>query len=1160
MKASKSKLLAIALVLVTFLSLVPLATLQDSFVNVEEYGLLRGVLDSDTYALYPYESKSLDIGFSKYGSMVSRDACPTCGSVGLNYDDAVDPFCNENVSINEWNEGWLMNITYDYEGDLHEVWAFALFSDFRGIEGDWILNCTGPLDDRPGYRGGRKTNGYAETDDMQVLYDGPRKCIVLCTTRIYDPLIPNPNDPDDPKGLPLVVLYIQIVFNKVKKYALLIKDIKLTTESKLLEKVQVKFGQRGEWDLGWEPEPWMPRSYAHFYHGLPTKYYKHPWYYVDEMYTGYDLCQIIDQDENYVAWAAFWPELMSYRVESIAQLTRTDKLTDLSDWEHTWTGDEGSELDGSGDYEYVTSIPGYYQDWLWYPDCEFPPYWGEPDPYDGWDGARPDVYVDDVLQTEGIDYVWDYSFGEPGGENRPEPGVNDVAIAGDFWLILFGYPGDDADIYVHWKCHAEQDDMTTEPRTPYTMGEWVFDLSYDDEDLPTHQFRCITVYGVTDLNDGEDWDMGGEAENIIDSEVMYQLNEVFNPWDLRQAVGQESWGDYECMWDCDWGYECVRDWWPGKNTERWVEFYTGDGDEDTFWLPQQIVVPGPDDDIIDNFPAWDAYCSPREKILVDGVLQVPGDDYEIYWNWHVEEVVEEGIAEIDEGDSFDLMYPRIIPGTEYVWIEDDEGWAYDYYPDEYTVDHSNGKIHFWWEHDLSSDEEIHVSYDLYFPASSIEFYEESIPEEDAEIKVLYSTFRIVWKTDKFLPGIDGLRIQNSDEYTYMSPDEMQLFFLRFGPVIPPEFLWWVVHAPTYLNELMVYRNGYPVDPMYWEFQFFDDMPCIWVDYQSLELMPYDVIEVVYPILAGRYEWTTVGTDSAAVDSASASMVTEGFRQWKNFDTKIASLDYQDPVYAPEEPFMFRNVSGPSDERDNYYDDHMAQTVEDEAGRLHLRDDWCTTLPISSSNIIVIGGPYPNLAAEYFNDFTDIHVPRIGETWGTGFYGPGCWGRNLWEAEYDEGEQVTGYALISTYKDLNGTIGFIVYGWTGQDTYYACYALQHGLLEIMQLLQPGVTSILVEFDYTVHPAEDCFFHIVECIGTFTECGGFDHLMFKKMGMYDDDLLFKFIMNSYSSEYWVFHAHVDFDVEHFWSLPDLYAIAVTYPQYIYFHWEAKIHPDP
>jgi hypothetical protein len=440
----------------------------------------------------------------------------------------------------------------------------------------------------------------------------------------------------------------------------------------------VKFGQRGEWDLGSEPEPWMPRSYAHFYHALPTKYYKHPWYYAGEMYTGYDLVQIIDQAENYVAYAAHWPELMSYRVESIADLTRKDKLTDISDWEHTWSGDEGSSYNGV--YEYVTSIPGYYQDALWYPDCEFPPYWGEPDPYDYWSGARPNVYIDGVLQTEIVDYEWSCEWGEPGGEDRPEPGVNDDEIAGDFWLYIYGYPGDEADIYIHWKCHAEQDDMTTEPRTPYTMGEWVFDLSYDDEDLPTHQFRAVTVYGVTDLNDGEDWDMGGGADNIIDREVMYQLNEVFNPWDLRQAVGQESWGDWEGMWCSDWGDTDVRDCWPGKNTERWVEFYTGDGDEDTFWLPQQIVVPD-GADIIDKFPEWDAYCSPREKVLVDGVLQEPGDDYEIYWNYHIEEVVEEGIAEIDDGDSYDLMYPRIIPGTGAVWFEDDGGYMGDLHYD-----------------------------------------------------------------------------------------------------------------------------------------------------------------------------------------------------------------------------------------------------------------------------------------------------------------------------------------------------------------------------------------------------------------------------------------------------------------------------------------------
>jgi hypothetical protein len=290
------------------------------------------------------------------------------------------------------------------------------------------------------------------------------------------------------------------------------------------------------------------------------------------------------------------------------------------------------------------------------------------------------------------------------------------------------------------------------------------------------------------------------------------------------------------------------------------------------------------------------------------------------------------------------------------------------------------------------------------------------------------------------------------------------------------------------------------------------------------------------------------------------MVTEGLRQWKNFDTKLGSLGFQDTTFGPEEPFIFSSVGGTGDDRDDYYDDQGAQTVSS-TGRAHLKDDWCTTLPVASSNIIVIGGPFANLAAEYFNDFTDVYVPRIGSLQTTGFYSHACWGRNQYEVEYVAGEQTTGYAIISTYKDINGTIGLIIYGWTGQDTYYACYALQHGLLEIMQWLQPGVTSLVLEFDYTVHPAEDCFFHIVECLGTITECSGFEYeMLWEAPGYYDDELIFKMVINSYSSEFWTFHCYVDYDVQYYWNLPDLFAIEIVYPQYIYFHWESKVHPDP
>jgi parallel beta-helix repeat protein len=329
---------------------------------------------------YWIEGESLDIGFSKYGEMINPYK-----TVGLRYDD-VDPFANPYVIESEWNEGWLMNITYEYDGALHNVWAYALYTDrsgSMGIDGAWKEGCTnGPLGSP---YGGRKTNGYATTDPMEVLHDDPDCRVVLLKTTIYDPEVPNPDDAEDPKGLPLVDLVTWVVFNKMNKYVVLVSDVKLRSESTLLGNVQVKFGRRGEWDIGTSA---APPSYAHFYHGLP-----------------YDLVQMIDDSESYVAYAAYWPELTSWRVEGISKVTRRAILTALSGW--------------------------------------------------------------------------------------------------------------------------EQDDMTSwEPDTPYAFGEWVFDLSYANEESSVHEFRCATVYGMFDLTDGDDWDMGPGHENVIDSEVVFELEDM----------------------------------------------------------------------------------------------------------------------------------------------------------------------------------------------------------------------------------------------------------------------------------------------------------------------------------------------------------------------------------------------------------------------------------------------------------------------------------------------------------------------------------------------------------------------------------------------------------------------------------------------------------
>jgi hypothetical protein len=66
------------------------------------------------------------------------------------------------------------------------------------------------------------------------------------------------------------------------------------------------------------------------------------------------------------------------------------------------------------------------------------------------------------------------------------------------------------------------------------------------------------------------------------------------------------------------------------------------------------------------------------------------------------------------------------------------------------------------------------------------------------------------------------------------------------------------------------------------------------------------------------------------------------------------------------------------------------------------------------------------------------------------------------------------------------VGFVVYGYTAEATYYACYVLRGGLLAWLQDIQMGSTTIIFEIDYEdLHPVA---FHVKEVLGPFTECTG------------------------------------------------------------------------
>ena len=320
----------------------------------------------------------------------------------------------------------------------------------------------------------------------------------------------------------------------------------------------------------------------------------------------------------------------------------------------------------------------------------------------------------------------------------------------------------------------------------------------------------------------------------------------------------------------------------------------------------------------------------------------------------------------------------------------------------------------------------------------------------------------------------------------------------------------------------------------------------------VEYADYDLYKVLYSTelveappegedwSVGRWEWITVGEPSLASDSIGTGMVAAAWLDWKNVETWLSGLDMEASVFGPSIPYVLRpSVSLAMDTVPGDY--------KDDLGRAHFKDDWSTPddwageeiypYAISSSNIIVVGGPLVNVAAEYFNDFTDAFV---FSEYGEGFYAPGCWARTsqpYWELMdlndvpadelwYDSMviDDDVGYAIVAAYKDLNETKGFVIYGLTAEDTYYACYALRGGGLEWLQYVQPGVTAMVLRIEYDeLHPVS---FHVEEVLGVFTECTG-AYTNFKTSEFYDNYEIGKQMVLDRAAELGICYKLVDID---------------------------------
>jgi hypothetical protein len=251
-------------------------------------------------------------------------------------------------------------------------------------------------------------------------------------------------------------------------------------------------------------------------------------------------------------------------------------------------------------------------------------------------------------------------------------------------------------------------------------------------------------------------------------------------------------------------------------------------------------------------------------------------------------------------------------------------------------------------------------------------------------------------------------------------------------------------------------------------------------------LPTAVCKILYSTWDdGRYEWVEVGRNAATVDSAGSALIAEAYDSFKDIRIGIAGADMDTIGVADSMPWVMANFSlGTS--LSNYKDALL---------RAALRDDFCKTWPVASSNMIGTGGPLANLLAYYANDFTDAFYgqsPFAGTAYSGKITGIPCWNRNWDGAGYNvyNSSVSTGYAVITTYKDINGTVLFLVWGHWGRDTYYAAQWL-HGDdarsispgIEQLQDAPGGLTSIILKISYLdpTHPT----FSIVEALGTISE---------------------------------------------------------------------------
>jgi hypothetical protein len=1001
-------LMALAVPLIS----VPTVSAADS---ADWYKTVSGNLTTDAYVLYPFSTyNNLKIGFSKFGEMINSN-----DNVGLEYG-SVDPFAPAagsdigSIVKSAWLNGWICNITYFHtiRSEMRNVWVSAQHGDPNGVTygGDWIRvdftndksTTYGQEDPRdPGYimgnyaagpinYGGRKTNGTAVTQDIQVLYDGPRSFVALLKTTVYDHFLYGSDSTAE--DIPLLEVRFMIVFTKVKKEVVVFKELKTLVTDKYTDLLKVQFSNRGEVDLGVEDGGYA--SYFHFYTQGTSQY--NPNFndtIAEGLPTVYDRNWVLNVTEN----------------------------PSTSAWKN---------YSASGPYPQTESAT-----------------------YDLAVAINPDVGY--------AGYTWWAAFW---------PSLSDWSIDGwpMWWHSMTAFDAHDIDSRT-WEAYPR-----TEPTIPYYIGEWDVELKPKGKETPAggfdqQQYRFVTVYGVSDRQNGAD--VSSDGYNLIDAETKYQLDEVFNPWDLQDAVH--------------------------KTMRSWVEWTTPTSTTYTTLRKPVNVVSGGFMDY-----TWASYNVGSERVIDyngsfgpsllyrSGFLSmIPGYGYTLTKN-------ADGTATfggLTAGHTYKILYNTLpdVSGTESATtVVTDVNYNYTdtafplgevlaskAWTDNIDVDHSFSMLLDGITLNLNEgwDSTANTTVSWTNPQTR-EYTEDNFKVFLGETYTANLDYAWANEVNVSFSGVSFILDIDDFTKTLKSPNS--------ASVIWPNDKSETVHV-DYLNH--EYILTVTVDNYYED----DGATEPVVLNQTLTVSANLTVVCDYrDYLMGRYEWAVVGRDAASVDSAGAALVTAAFKN-KQVEIWMAGSDMMDPVIANQMPWVMSKMTS-GDAWVNYL--KTGSGTDPGNYRAYLRDDWCkqgTTandeIPVATSNMIGVGGPLANLLAYYGNDFTQAFFGLADFTdytaWENKLVPKTCWDH---EAGYTDTNTV-GYATISTYRDLNETAILLIWGNWGRDTFYATkWFHEHGVYQLQES-PAGLTSIVLRINYqsTSEGYKPTSYSIVECLGTISE---------------------------------------------------------------------------